>query len=256
MRFSSLCHVGSAVLLILVLLEHGLLDPLRRPGALRVYVRGPEMRDGVFDNEERRNGERPDEPVGAAGDPVLDGFAFAVGRLLDVIRRGGPSVNEAREADLHNGTVGEVHSEAVAAYPHEQFVREHALQTGRQPDARYHQIPADGGEPLGVRSRALRDDPVADVLELHRPAGPLPVLAREARDVPADDNQCGENGSASSGVTVNKVTEALFGSNIAQHNAVEELALESFCDCQHGGSIMGQNRLTFLRACPHPVPEE
>lgn len=236
MRFSELCHVGSAVLLILVLFKHGLLDPLRRPRALRVDVRSPEMRDGVFDNEEHGDGERPDEPVGAAGNPVLDGFSFAVGRLLDVVGRGGPSVNEAREADLHDGAVGKVHGEAVAAYPHEQLVREHALQAGRQPDARYHQIPADGGEPLGVRSRARRDNPVADVLELHRPAGPLPVLAREARNVPADDDQCGENGSASSGVAVDKVAEALLRSNIAEHNAVKELALEGFCDSQHGGS--------------------
>jgi hypothetical protein len=94
------------------------------------------------------------------------------------------------------------------------------------------------------------------VLELHRPAGPLPVLAREARNVPADDNQCGKNGSASSGVAVDKITEALLGSNIAEHNAVEELALEGFCDSQHGGSFRGQHRPTLLRACSHPVPPE
>ena len=238
-QFPVLCHVGSAVLLILILFKHGFLDPLRRPGALRIDVRSPEMRDGVFDDEENGDSKRPDEPVGAAGNPVLDGLSFAVGRLLNVVGRGGPSVDKARKANLHDSAVGEVNGETVTTHPHEHLVREHALQAGRQPDARYHQIPADGGEPLGVRSRARRDDPVANVLELHRPAGPLPVLARKARDVPADNDQCGENGSASSRVAVDEIAEALLGSNIAEHDAVEELAFEGFCASQHGGSFRG-----------------
>ena len=59
-----LCHVGNAVLLVLFLFEHGVFEPLCGFGAVRVDICGPEMRNGVFDDEECGNRERPDEPVG------------------------------------------------------------------------------------------------------------------------------------------------------------------------------------------------
>lgn len=52
------------MLLVLLFLEHGVLDPLGGLRALRINVGRPEVCDGVFDDEEGGDGEGPDEPVG------------------------------------------------------------------------------------------------------------------------------------------------------------------------------------------------
>lgn len=119
------------MLLILVLLKHLVLEPLGGFRALCVHVGGPEMGDGVFDDEEDGDSEGPDEPVGRPGNVVLDGLALAVLWLFDVVRCGAESVDQAREADLHDRSVGKVYGETVAANPHEELVREHALQGRR-----------------------------------------------------------------------------------------------------------------------------
>jgi hypothetical protein len=116
------------VLLVLVLLKHLVLEPLGGFGALGVDVCGPKVGDGVFDDEEGRDGHGPDEPVRRPGNVVLDSFALAVLWLLNVVGCSAESVDQAREADLHDRSVRKVHGETVAANPHEEFVREHALQ--------------------------------------------------------------------------------------------------------------------------------
>lgn len=119
------------MLLILVLFKHLVLKPLGSFRALCVHVCSPEMGDGVFDDEEDGNSEGPDEPVGRPGNIVFDGIALAVLWLFDVVRGGAESVDQAREADLHDRSVGKVYGETVTANPHEELVREHALQRRR-----------------------------------------------------------------------------------------------------------------------------
>jgi hypothetical protein len=54
------------------------------------------------------------------------------------------------------------------------------------------------------------------------------MLAGEARQVPADDDEeCGSD-SAGLDTVVYEFAEALLGSNIAKNDAVEKLALEGF----------------------------
>lgn len=55
------------------------------------------------------------------------------------------------------------------------------------------------------------------------------MLPRVTGNVPTDDNERGKNGASHLWVAVDKVTEFLFGSNVAEDYTIEELALESFC---------------------------
>jgi hypothetical protein len=217
------------MLLILVLLEHGILEPLRRPCALRINMCDPEMRNRVLDNKERRDRKRPDEPTRRPRDVVLDSLALALRRrLLDPVRLCAEPVYQPREADLHNRPVRKIYREAIPPNPHEELVREHILQRGRKPNPGDHHVPADCGEALRVARGAVRDDVVADDLQLAGPQRPFPVLAGVAGDVPAEDDEGGEDGAADLGVAVDEVAELLFGADVAEDDAVEELALEGF----------------------------
>lgn len=168
------------------------------------------MRDGVFDDKERGDREGPNEPVGRPRNVVLNGFTFSLGgRLLDPVWLGGPSIDQSCETDLHDGAVCKVDCEAVAADPHEDLVREDVLESGGKPDAGHHEIPSNGGVTLGEAGCAFRDEEVSNPFELPGPGCPLPVLAREACDVPADDNEGGEYSSADLWVAVDKVAEVL-----------------------------------------------
>lgn len=83
------------MLLVLVLLEHFVLEPFGRFRTLCVDVCSPEVGDGVFDDEEDRDSKGPDQPIGGPGNVVLDSFALTVLWLLDVIRCSAESVNQA-----------------------------------------------------------------------------------------------------------------------------------------------------------------
>jgi hypothetical protein len=72
------------------------------------------------------------------------------------------------------------------------------------------------------------DDEVADELELAGPERPFPVLAWVAGDIPADDDEAGEDGAADFGVAVYEVAEFLLRANVAEDDTVDELALEGF----------------------------
>jgi hypothetical protein len=226
---SSSSHTRNAVLLILVLLEHGILEPLRRPRALRINMGDPEMRNRVLDDEERRDRKRPDEPTRRPRDVMLDSLALALRRrLLDPVWLCAEPVYQSCKTDFHNRPVREIHREAIPSDPHKEFVREHILQRRRKPDPGDHHVPADCGEALGVACGAVRDNVVAHEFQLTGPERPFPVLAGVAGDVPAEDDEGGEDGAADLGVAVNEVAELLFGADVAEDDAVEELALEGF----------------------------
>ena len=142
--------------------------------------------------------------------------------------------------------MGEVNCKAVAADPHEQLVREHVLQARRQPDSSDHKIPTDSCEAFGIARSALRNDPIANVLELNGPASPLPVLTREAGNVPANDDERCQNCSTNPRVAVDEIAEALLGANVAEHDTVEELAFEGFWAQISMVKISKTQRSTYL----------
>lgn len=74
----------------------------------------------------------------------------------------------------------------------------------------------------------MRYNEVAEDLELAGPERPFPVLARVAGDVPADDDEGGEDRAADFRVAVYEVAEFLLGADVAEDNAVDELAFEGF----------------------------
>jgi hypothetical protein len=90
-----LSHACDTVLLVFVLLEHLVLKPLGGFRALCVDVCGPEVSDGVFDDEEDGNGEGPDQPVCRPGNVVFNSFALTILWLLDVVWCSAESVNQA-----------------------------------------------------------------------------------------------------------------------------------------------------------------
>ncbi len=80
------------------------------------------------------------------------------------------------------------------------------------------------------------------------------MLSREARHVPAEDDEERGRNTSSLDAAVGEFAEALLGADIAEDDTVEELALECFWKCQLCRVKMRVSRHTLLRAGAHPVP--
>ena len=101
---------------------------------------------------------------------MSDGLALAFSRwLLNPVWLGGPAVDQTCETDFHDSSVCEVDGKAVAANPHEGFVREHVLEGGRKPDTSDHEVPTNGSESLRVATSTFGNEEVSNPFELSGP---------------------------------------------------------------------------------------
>jgi len=89
------------------------------------------------------DGDYKDEPVFGPRDPVKDWVAVLILRDLERLSR--PAINEAHKHDAEHSSMSEVDGKTVSAEPHEELVGEDPLESGRQPDSSYAEVPSNGG---------------------------------------------------------------------------------------------------------------